>query len=242
MASIGDINNLQDKENLDIGLVPTHYFDAQGNKRNIAEDVAAIYQAINGKAASSHTHTKSDITDFPTLGTAAAKNVPSSGNASSSQVVMGNDSRLSDNRNPTSHTHGTGDITGLDNTLNGLGSSIGTINGALEHKADESHTHPGSDIKYEHTDEINFSKNANDSYSSTVYFNYRDGSTDSVNSQNLISTYRFCNRNGTTVGVTLQADQFTGNAATATNADKVDGYHILVNQTVTARTDAIFFL
>ena len=62
MASIGDINNLQDKENLDIGLVPTHYFDAQGNKRNIAEDVAAIYQAINGKAASSHTHGTGDIT------------------------------------------------------------------------------------------------------------------------------------------------------------------------------------
>lgn len=161
MANIGDINNLKDKDDNDLGMVPTHYFDAQGNKRNIAEDVAAIYQAINGKADSSqvgqsigqltqavnskadaaHTHTKSDITDFPTLGTAAAKNVPSSGNASSSQVVMGNDSRLSDNRNPTSHTHGTGDITGLDNTLNGLGSSIGTINGALEHKADESHTH-----------------------------------------------------------------------------------------------------
>jgi len=242
MANIGDINNLKDKDDNDLGMVPTHYFDAQGNKRNIAEDVAAIYQAINGKAASSHTHTKSDITDFPTLGTAAAKNVPSSGNASSSQVVMGNDSRLSDKRNPTSHTHGTGDITGLDSTLNGIGSSIGTINGALEHKADESHKHGGSDIKYEHTDEINFSKNSNDSYSSVVYFNYRDGYTDNVNSQNLITTYRFCNRNSSTSGVTLQADHFTGNAATATNADKVDGYHILVNQTVTARTDAIFFL
>ena len=141
MASIGDINNLKDKDDNDIGMVPTHYFDAQGNKRSIAEDVAAIYQAINGKAASSHTHTKSDITDFPTLGTAAAKNVPSSGNASSSQVVMGNDSRLSDNRNPTSHTHGTGDVSGLDNTLNGLGSSIGSINAALEHKASDDHTH-----------------------------------------------------------------------------------------------------
>lgn len=177
MASIGDINNLQDKENLDIGLVPTHYFDAQGNKRNIAEDVAAIYQAINGKADSSQ-----------------------------------------------------------------VGQSIGQLTQAVNSKADAAHKHGGSDIKYEHTDEINFSKNANDSYSSTVYFNYRDGSTDNVNSQNLISTYRFCNRNGTTVGVTLQADQFTGNAATATDADKVDGYHILVNQTVTARTDAIFFL
>ncbi|MCR5764406.1 MAG: hypothetical protein K6G09_00345 [Treponema sp.] len=213
MASIGDINNLQDKENLDIGLVPTHYFDAQGNKRNIAEDVAAIYQAINGKADSSQ------------VGQA-----------------IGQLTQAVNSKADASHTHGTGDITGLDNTLNGLGSSIGNINASLEHKADESHKHVGSDIKYEHTDEINFSKNANDSYSSTVYFNYRDGYTDNVNSQNLISTYRFCNRNGTTVGVTLQAEQFTGNAATATNADKVDGYHILVNQTVTARTDAIFFL
>ena len=177
MASIGDINNLQDKENLDIGLVPTHYFDAQGNKRNIAEDVAAIYQAINGKADSSQ-----------------------------------------------------------------VGQAIGQLTQAVNSKADESHKHVGSDIKYEHTDEINFSKNANDSYSSVVYFNYRDGSTDNVNSTYTIAGYKFCNRNGSVTGVTLYADQFSGNAATATNADKVDGYHILVNQTVTARTDAIFFL
>ena len=49
-------------------------------------------------ANSSHTHTKSQITDFPTLGTAASKDVPSSGNATTTQVVMGNDSRLSDAR------------------------------------------------------------------------------------------------------------------------------------------------
>lgn len=45
--------------------------------------------------------------------------------------------------------------------------------------------------------------------------------------------------------------QFNGNAktatsatsaTTATNADKVDGYHIFVNETPTARTDAIFFI
>lgn len=39
------------------------------------------------------------LTNKPTLGTAAAKDVPSSGNASSNQVVMGNDSRLTDSRN-----------------------------------------------------------------------------------------------------------------------------------------------
>lgn len=40
------------------------------------------------------------------LGTAAVKDVPSSGDASSTQVVMGNDSRLTDSRTPKSHTHG----------------------------------------------------------------------------------------------------------------------------------------
>ena len=38
-------------------------------------------------------------------GTAASKDVPTSGNASATQVVMGNDTRLSDARTPTSHSH-----------------------------------------------------------------------------------------------------------------------------------------
>ena len=42
----------------------------------------------------------------PTLGTASAKDVPASGNASATQVVMGNDTRLTDARTPTSHSHG----------------------------------------------------------------------------------------------------------------------------------------
>lgn len=46
------------------------------------------------------------IKNKPTLGTAASKDVASSGNASSTQVVMGNDTRLTDARTPTSHTHG----------------------------------------------------------------------------------------------------------------------------------------
>ena len=39
-----------------------------------------------------------DLTGKPTLGTAASKNVASSGNASTTQVVMGNDTRLTDAR------------------------------------------------------------------------------------------------------------------------------------------------
>ncbi len=39
------------------------------------------------------------------LGTAASKNVSASGNASPTQVVMGNDTRLTDARKPMTHTH-----------------------------------------------------------------------------------------------------------------------------------------
>lgn len=59
---------------------------------------AEIDTAIVGKSPTGHKHTKSDITDFPTLGTASAKDVAATGNASSTQVVMGNDSRLTDAR------------------------------------------------------------------------------------------------------------------------------------------------
>jgi hypothetical protein len=52
------------------------------------------------------TTSKAYIQNKPTLGTASAKDVPSSGNASTTQVVMGNDTRLSDSRTPSSHTHG----------------------------------------------------------------------------------------------------------------------------------------
>ena len=144
MASIGDINNLQDKENLDIDLVPTHYFDAQGNKRNIAEDVAAIYQAINGKAASSHTH--DTLVDHN----------------SASAVVA----------------------------LSWAGSAVSSVT--------------------------------------------PDGSNTRSSSKYLVAVYL---DNGTPVF----KDVDVGNVKVG-DADKVDGYHILVNQTVTARTDAIFFL
>lgn len=59
---------------------------------------AEIDTAIAGKSPTGHKHTKSDITDFPTLGTASSKDVASTGNASATQVVMGNDSRLTDAR------------------------------------------------------------------------------------------------------------------------------------------------
>ena len=69
------------------------------NELNYVSGVTSgIQEQINGKADSSHTHTVSQISDFPTLGSASGKNVPTSGNAENDEVVLGNDSRLSDSR------------------------------------------------------------------------------------------------------------------------------------------------
>jgi hypothetical protein len=59
-----------------------------------------ITPASIGAAASSHTHALANITD---AGTAASKDAPSSGNATSTQVVLGSDTRLTDSRTPASH-------------------------------------------------------------------------------------------------------------------------------------------
>jgi hypothetical protein len=68
---------------------------------------SGVQAQIDGKAAASHTHTLSQVTD---AGTAASRNVAASGNASTTQVVKGDDTRLTDSRAPTSHTHPAADI------------------------------------------------------------------------------------------------------------------------------------
>ena len=91
---------------------------------------AEVTQAeLDAKAASSHTHTLSDITDS---GTAAPLNVASSGDAASGEVVKGDDSRLTDARTPSSHTHAISEVTNLQTSLDA--------------KAASSHTHTASEI------------------------------------------------------------------------------------------------
>lgn len=60
---------------------------------------SAVSNALDGKSDAGHTHTKSQITDFPSYGTTA------------NTICEGNDSRLSDARTPTSHTHTKSEIT-----------------------------------------------------------------------------------------------------------------------------------
>jgi hypothetical protein len=52
----------------------------------------------------------SQILNKPTLGTSSVLDVPASGDASGTQVVKGNDTRLTDSRAPTSHTHTVGEL------------------------------------------------------------------------------------------------------------------------------------
>jgi hypothetical protein len=71
---------------------------------------ADLQSALNGKAATTHTHTLSSITN---AGTAAALNTPASGDAATNQVALGSDSRFTNARTPLAHTHPQSDITNL---------------------------------------------------------------------------------------------------------------------------------
>lgn len=67
----------------------------------------------------------SDLTSVSTaranlgLGTSAVLDVPASGDASTAQVVKGTDTRLTNARTPTTHTHAIADVTSLQTTLDG---------------------------------------------------------------------------------------------------------------------------
>jgi hypothetical protein len=73
---------------------------------NSVGTIAEHTTALAGKAPLVHTHTKSDITDFPAYGTSAGT------------ICEGNDSRLSDARTPVAHTHTKSDVTDLFNSAN----------------------------------------------------------------------------------------------------------------------------
>jgi len=82
-------------------------------ERNCYTGLASNWQILNTavgaiaeKAPLVHTHTVSQITDFPAYGTTAGT------------ICEGNDSRLSDARTPVAHTHSKADITDLFNSAN----------------------------------------------------------------------------------------------------------------------------
>ena len=86
------------------------YFTAA---RAAAAQVNPDWNATSGKA---------QIQNKPTLGTASAKDVAATGNATAGQVVLGSDTRLSDPRTPVAHTHPQSEVTGLVDALAPLAS------------------------------------------------------------------------------------------------------------------------
>jgi hypothetical protein len=141
-------------------------FDPSNNAL-ISTTVQAAIEEVQGNVATldsslktvAKTGSYNDLTNKPTLGTAAAKDVPASGNASSAQVVLGSDTRLTDARTPVSHTHTKSEITDFptlgtaaakDSTnavtsgstdlveSGAVYSEVSTLNNALTNKADVS--------------------------------------------------------------------------------------------------------
>ena len=86
----------------------THSVKINGSTKTIAAsggtavDLGYYVQYNNATQGLSDTYKSNARTNIG-LGTAAVKDVPSSGNASTTQVVLGSDTRLSDARTPTNH-------------------------------------------------------------------------------------------------------------------------------------------
>lgn len=78
------------------GTTPYNSLPFLDNEITIAE-VTGLQAALLAKANAVHNHYVSDILD---AGTAATRNVPGAGDASLVQVVLGSDSRLTDQRVP----------------------------------------------------------------------------------------------------------------------------------------------
>ena len=101
-----------------IDTVATHDSKLSG----IATNATANDTDSNLKNRANHTGTQL-LATISDAGTAAALNVPSSGDAASGQVVKGSDTRLSDARTPTTHNHTAADIsdfnTAVDSRLTG---------------------------------------------------------------------------------------------------------------------------
>ncbi len=78
--------------------------------------VSGLQAALDAKASTASlaavatSGAYSDLSGRPTLGTAAPLNVAAAGDAAAGEVVRGNDTRLTNSRTPTTHTHAAADI------------------------------------------------------------------------------------------------------------------------------------
>ena len=121
-------------------------------ERNCYAGLASNWQILNTavgaiaeKAPLVHTHTVSQITDFPAYGTTAGT------------ICEGNDSRLSDARTPVAHTHSKSDVTDLFNSANvwtGLNTFSNAANCVFSFKFGSSGSY--NDIRYYDSNDSNY--------------------------------------------------------------------------------------
>jgi hypothetical protein len=119
-SNIGHTHVINDVTGLQTALdekQPTGNYSVVGHTHTIS-DVTNLQTTLDGKAATVHTHTKSQITDFAHTHTIADLPVATNGTSSSTQVVRADDSRLSDSRTPVAHTHAISEVTNLQTELN----------------------------------------------------------------------------------------------------------------------------
>ena len=102
VATTGSYNDLSDKPNIPEGATVDTTLNTSSSN---AISNSAVATALNGKANTTHNHTKSQITDFPDI-PSKTSDLTNDGSDGTNIYVSTNDSRLSDNRTPTSHTHG----------------------------------------------------------------------------------------------------------------------------------------
>lgn len=214
-----DAKKLEDSDGNGLNLTPTHFLDAQGGKHSIEVEFGKMQNTISTE------DDNSDIADNTVLAKTLANNKLKTtlavrlwnyikGKANSVYAALSHTHKKSQIID-FSHSHNTSDINGLDNTLNGIGSSIGTINAELEHKASDTHTHS---TLVDH--ESNSGSVALGWSGASISSVTPTGSNTKASSKYLVAIYL---DNGVPVFKDVQA----GNVKVG-NADKVDDYHIVV--------------
>lgn len=127
----GDYNDLQNKPTIPDPQVQADWNQTDNTKADFIKNKPSV---PSGQVQSDWAQTTSSEPDYiknkPSLGSAASKNVPSTGDAGSGEVVMGNDSRLSDSRPASDVSSWAKQATKPSYTANEVGAIPSTDKGA----------------------------------------------------------------------------------------------------------------